>query len=225
MSGCMCNCCPLIEVALQHHVPLGLYYYPLSAKGPTNSKRDHLLPSIGHRHTRSGRHLHHQAPKLNAGTQPTAGGSISTPNTYAPTTLNSSISAPIVIFTVLLLPTPWSLPQPSIPTPYGTSLHATVNTNPSRTTSHLHTIIRSSTSTSTTPQHHHLTEPVITILEQHPYSSPPQSSLLKAHSTTAPQPTQHRIPLSACDAPPPQARTTTTPPTNNKYYSLYPHCF
>ena len=117
-------------------------------------------------HASSGPHLHHQAPKLNAGTQPTAGGSISTPNTYAPTTLNSSISAPIVIFTVLLLPTPWSLPQPSIPTPYRTSLHATVNTNPSRTTSLLHTTIRSSTCT--TPQHHHLTEPVITILEQHP---------------------------------------------------------
>ena len=93
MSGCMCNCCPLIEVALQHHVPLGLYYYPLSAKGPTNSKRDHLLPSIGHRHTRSGRHLHHQAPKHSVKTQPTlVGGSISTHNTYAPTTLNSSIS-------------------------------------------------------------------------------------------------------------------------------------
>ena len=146
------------------------------------SKRDHLLPSIWTRKFWTA------PPSPSSQTQRRNPAYSGRPhlNTYAPTTLNSSISAPIVIFTVLLLPTPWSLPQPSIPTPYRTSLHATVNTNPSRTTSHLHTIIRSSTSTSTTPQHHHLTEPVITILEQHPYSSPLQSSLLKAHSTTAP---------------------------------------
>ena len=75
----------------------------------------------------------HQAPKRSVGTQPTlAGDSISTPNTYAPTILNSIISitsiatsAPIYIITILMLPTSSSLPQPSIPIPYRTRLYVT----------------------------------------------------------------------------------------------------
>ena len=43
----------------------------------------------------------------------------------------------------------------------------------SRTTAHLHTIIRSSNTAFPTPHHHHLSEPVITILGRHPYSSQP----------------------------------------------------
>ena len=43
----------------------------------------------------------------------------------------------------------------------------------SRTTPHLHTIIRSSNTAFPTPRHHHLSEPVITILGRHPYSSQP----------------------------------------------------
>ena len=116
--------------------------------------------------------LPRQAPKRSAGTQPTpAGGSFSTPKhvrTHNPQLHHLySILHTHLIITVLLLPTSWSLPRPSVPIPYGTSLYATVNTNShyNFTSPYNHTFFHLQ---HTTPQHHHLSGPVITIMEQHP---------------------------------------------------------
>ena len=132
------------------HMPLGLFYF-------TTFRwvyfiihlRDPLLPSIC-------TYTHSEPPSPSSQSQ-RRNPAYSRPPSQHPTRKHPRPSTP---------PHRQHPPHPSWPSqPSRRGKHQS-----SHTTSDLHTIIRSSTSTR--PQHHHLSEPVITILEQRPYSSP-----------------------------------------------------